>query len=172
MQVLPPWFAGIIDQPLRPRGHAFMAVFVLILALAVTYPFPLAAADARQGSVMSHRITIRVGDRAFVATLADNPAAAAFSTLLPLSLSMTELNGNEKFAELPSRLPTRASRPPSIRSGDLMLYGAETLVLFYKSFSTTYSYTAIGRIDDPAGLAAALGAGRVAVTFERAGEMP
>ena len=89
----------------------------------------------------------------------------AFKALLPLSVNMSELNGNEKLFRLPAGLPTRASTPASIRSGDVMLYGSNTVVLFYKSFPTTYSYTPIGRIDDPAGLERALGAGSVTVTF-------
>jgi hypothetical protein len=78
---------------------------------------------------------------------------------------MTELNGNEKYFTLSNSLPTNASKPSSIQTGDLMLYGSNTLVLFYKTFSTSYSYTKLGRVDDPAGLAAALGSGNVTVTF-------
>jgi hypothetical protein len=84
---------------------------------------------------------------------------------LPLSITMTELNRNEKFATLSTSVPVRASTPASIRSGDLMLYGSNTLVLFYKPFRTTYSYTVIGRIDEPAGLETALGTGDVEVMF-------
>ena len=121
---------------------------------------------------MSNRITIRIADRVFAATLSDNATVDAFKKLLPLSITMTELNGNEKFATLPGKVPARASTPSSIQTGDLMLYGSNTLVLFYKSFSTTYSYTKIAQLDDPKGLETALGSGNVDVTFEAKREKP
>jgi hypothetical protein len=54
----------------------------------------------------------------------------------------------------------------NIKEGDLTLYGNNTLVLFYKSFNTSHSYTKLGYVDNPAGLAAALGNGKVVVKFE------
>src|SRR5436190_8210797 len=70
-----------------------------------------------------------VGERRFAVTLTDNAAARAFAAQLPLTLDMSELNGNEKHADLPKPLPANASRPGTIRNGDLMLYGADTLVV-------------------------------------------
>ncbi|MES2459360.1 MAG: cyclophilin-like fold protein, partial [Armatimonadota bacterium] len=91
---------------------------------------------------------------------------AKLKALLPLRLNMTELNGNEKYYDLSTRLPTDARKPGKIQTGDLLLYGDNTLVLFYKTFKTPYSYTRIGRIDNPSGLAAVVGAGNVTVNFE------
>jgi hypothetical protein len=109
------------------------------------------------------------GETRFSITLTDNAAARAFAALLPLSLDMSELNGNEKHASLPKALPANPSRPGTIRNGDLMLYGADTLVVFYLTFDSSYSYTRLGRVDDPAGLAQALGQRGVRVVFSKAG---
>lgn len=111
-------------------------------------------------------IEIVVGDQTFSATLYDNEAATALKEQLPLTLNMSELNGNEKYYYLSDSLPTNSSRPSGIKTGDLMLYGNNCLVLFYDSFSTSYSYTPIGYIDNTDGLAAALGSGDVQVTFQ------
>jgi hypothetical protein len=52
-----------------------------------------------------------VRERRFAITLTDNATARAFAAQLPLTLDMSELNGNEKHAELQEALPANASRP-------------------------------------------------------------
>ena len=110
-------------------------------------------------------IEITVNGQTFSAELYDNETARAFKERLPLTLDMNELNGNEKYFYLPDSLPRNSSRPSGINTGDIMLYGSDCLVIFYESFSTSYTYTPIGKINDPDGLAAALGSGSVRVSF-------
>ena len=112
------------------------------------------------------KMNVKVGSKTFTATLLDNNSAKAFKEMLPLTITMTELNSNEKYYDLPNSLPTNSSNPGTIKNGDLMLYGSKTLVLFYKTFSTSYSYTKLGTIDDVTGLTTALGSGNVTVIFE------
>ena len=109
---------------------------------------------------------ITIGSAVFRATLYDNPSVTQLKQRLPLTVTMADLNSNEKYYTLTEGLPTGASYTGTIQNGDLMLYGSNTLVLFYKSFSTSYRYTRLGRIDDPEGLAAALGSGSITVAFE------
>ena len=112
-------------------------------------------------------IEIVVGNKTFSANLYDNKAAGALLEQLPMTITMSELNGNEKYFYLDSSLPTQSTRPSKITEGDIMLYGNNCLVLFYDSFSTSYSYTPLGHIDDSQGLASALGSGSVEVTFQK-----
>jgi hypothetical protein len=116
-------------------------------------------------NMTSNKMNIKVGSKIFTATLLDNNSAKTFKEMLPITISMIELNGNEKYYDLSKNLPANSSNPGTIKNGDLMLYGSKTLVLFYKTFSTSYSYTKLGRIDDTAGLAVALGTGNVTVTL-------
>ena len=110
-------------------------------------------------------ITVSIGTAEFSATLADTDTARAFADRLPLTLDMADVNSNEKAFDLAEALPDDAENPGTVHNGDLMLYGSNTIVLFYESFDTPYAYTRIGRLDAPDGLPEALGAGDVTVTF-------
>lgn len=110
--------------------------------------------------------TITAGDREFSVLFYDNETARAFMAQLPVTLDMSEMNGNEKYCYLSESLPTDPARPGQIHTGELMLYGSDCIVLFYETFSTAYSYTPIGYVEDPEGLADALGSGSVSVTFK------
>lgn len=113
----------------------------------------------------SKQMEIQIGSKNFTAVLDDNATAAAFEALLPMTVEMTELNGNEKYARLSGNLPTKDANPGTIQTGDLMVYGSKTVVLFYKTFRASYEYTRLGRVKDATGLAEAVGAGNVTVTF-------
>ena len=115
---------------------------------------------------VSNNLKITIGPVSFNATLENNETAKAFKRLLPMTVDMSELHGNEKYYYLSNGLPTASSNPGTIRTGDLMLYGSTCVVLFYETFSTSYTYTRLGRITNPSGLASALGSGGVNVTFE------
>jgi len=148
-----------VGTPLHINYNNRSNITTMAEAWVNTLEFEVLAAPATS-------IRVIVGDKIFKATLADNATAEAFGNLLPLTLNMTELNGNEKYNYLSTNLPSSPSNPGTIHAGDIMLYGRNCVVLFYETFNTSYSYTRIGSIDDPAGLADALGAGNVTVKFE------
>lgn len=111
---------------------------------------------------------LTVNGEAFDVALEDNAAAQALVDRLPLAVSMKELNGNEKYADLAKPLPAAEQSVGRISAGDLMLWGDDCLVLFYESFRTPYRYTRLGRVVNPDGLKAAVGAGMVKVELKRA----
>lgn len=156
-------------------ARTFLALLLLPYALAashaatpsakVRYQSDVAATSIEPGTTKSKPMHITIGARHFAITLSDSAASRAFAVQLPLTLRMADLNGNEKHAEIPKALPAKPTRPGTIRAGDLMLYGATTIVLFYKTFDSSYEYTRLGRVDDAEGLVSAIGSGDVRVSF-------
>ena len=93
-------------------------------------------------------LKILINDKEYVLNLEDNDTVKEFINILPKSWVMSELNGNEKYVYLEESFATNSYNPKTINQGDVMLYGNNCLVIFYKTFNTSYSYTKIGHINN------------------------
>ncbi|WP_432404175.1 cyclophilin-like fold protein [Wukongibacter sp. M2B1] len=109
---------------------------------------------------------ITVGNKAFSAKLYDNQTTQALVEKLPLTVDMSELNGNEKYYYFSYTLPTASEQLGEIHAGDIMLYGDNCLVVFYETFSSSYKYTRLGYIEDVVGFTQVVGDGNIKVTFD------
>lgn len=167
---------GIFTQSSAVYGRGMTRALGLLFGLtafseshasAATNPGAAPSTPSVSAQQAESRIWMTVRDKRFAITLADTQAAREFAALLPLSMTMPDLNNNEKHAELPTSLPTTTVRPGTIHSGDLMLYGSRTLVAFYVTFSSPYSYTRLGKVDNPAELARVFGSDAVRISFSK-----
>lgn len=112
------------------------------------------------------KVNIQVGSKHFTATLHDNESARAILKEMPFTLKMDDFASQEKVARLPFALPSASTQTPAtIRAGDIYLWSNDNLVLFYTTFSNSYSYVPVGYIEDVTGLREALGTGSVTITF-------
>ena len=96
----------------------------------------------------------------------DSPCAQQLLSKFPLTVTMNELNGNEKYYRFSESFSSNPENVESINTGDIMLYQSDYLVLFYETHNTSYTYTRIGYITDTTGLKEAVGTGNPTVTFE------
>ena len=139
-----------------------LTVLVTAVLFAVGNLYPAANSYAGGKTTMN----IQIKGHSFTAKLEDNATALAFSSALPLHAHMQDLNHNEKYFYLSQPLPARAQSVRHIKAGDIMLFGTDCLVLFYKDFSTPYRYTPIAHIQNTAGLEELVGKGDVTVVFK------
>ena len=98
--------------------------------------------------VAMDKVYININNKKLGIDLENNSTTSALIKLLPLKLSMNDLNGNEKYLYLNEYLPTNTYSPKHIEAGDVMLFGDNCLVIFYESFDTSYSYSKIGHINN------------------------
>ena len=104
-----------------------------------------------------------INDNKYNVTFEENETAEYLLNMLPQNFNMSVLHGNEKYVYLEDVFPTDSYNPNYINAGDVMPYGNNCLVVFYKSFDTSYSYTKIGHIDNLPDL----GNGDITIKFEK-----
>ena len=121
--------------------------------------------EGTEAEMDNHTIMVTIGEQKFEAILEDNKTAEEFSSKLPVTFDMSELNGNEKYFNMDVSIHSEPEQVGKIEEGDLMLYGSDCLVLFYQTFKSGYSYTKIGKILKPQGLEKALGEGEIKITI-------
>ena len=145
---------------MRRTMNLIVAMMMFFATACTPEDKPLSPASTTVGD-----ITLTIDGRTITATMEQNSTAEAFRALLPLTLEMQELNGNEKYHYLSQSLPTNRTKVGTIHAGDIMLYGDNCVVVFYETFTTSYSYSPIGHITNPEGLKEALGNGKVTINF-------
>ena len=123
--------------------------------------------ENNEKDVQDMTIKITTGNESFTATLEDNETAKAFKEILPLTINMEDINGNEKYCVLSENISKdSAKKIGTIYAGEIMCWGNSGLVLFYDTFTTQYNYVKIGKIDNVDGYAEALGRGNVQLTIQ------
>ena len=104
--------------------------------------------NIKESDTNMSNIKVIINDKTYTLNLENNTTVDEFINLLPEEYNMSDLNDNEKYTYLDKSLTTNQYNPKHIEQGDVMLFGNNCLVIFYKSFDTTYSYTKIGHIDN------------------------
>ena len=136
-------------------------------ASEVTEPTTVQTTEAEQSTAENiHGMTVIINGEEFAVALEDNETAKAFSEMLPVTLTMSELHGNEKYYYLDTSLPSNPKNIGTIHKGDIMLYGDNCVVIFYKDFETSYTYTKIGQIENADSLEQQIGSSSVDVIFQ------
>ena len=111
-------------------------------------------------------IIITIKNKKYEAILYDNSTTKELIKKFPITITMSDLNGNEKYYNFSKRFSTSSENVANINKGDIMLFGDNCLVIFYKSFSTRYRYTKLGYIKNLEDLENSLGKGDISITFE------
>jgi hypothetical protein len=65
------------------------------------------------------KIRISIADKVVIATVADNATARDFVSVLPLSVSMKDLFGREKYGDLRKALSVKGPRKNTYEVGDI-----------------------------------------------------
>ena len=144
-----------MDQ--RIRSLLLINLPLLLASCAKTSPALSSTSSLPQSSPTSfssskkeevNSMTLTIEGKIYQGTLEANDSAQVFASLFPVTFTMNELNGNEKYVYLDQSLrKDEPTVPSSIKAGDLMLFSDNCVVLFYQDFQTTYSHCAVSALN-------------------------
>jgi hypothetical protein len=138
----------------------FIIFFIVILALLINkndYPKDnetiensemILKLESENNMNINANVEVIINNKSYKVNLEKNDTVKEFLKILPNEFYMKELNGNEKYVNIDKNLPTKTYYPKHIEAGDIMLFGDNCVVVFYKSFDTTFGYTKIGHVDN------------------------
>ena len=108
---------------------------------------------------------IKINDKEFEFEFKDTEVANQIKSKLPFTVKMTNLNGNEVYYQFSESFTPNHKAVGTINMGDIYLYQSNYLVLFYKTFTTSYSYTEIGKLKDATGLDTIIGSSDIEIEW-------
>ena len=133
------------------RSFVYTFFITLIIIILVLWGYDALLGKQRIDDGVDEDIStlkVKIDNKDYILNLEKNETTKYFIKMLPKTFKMSDLNYNEKYIYLDETLPKNEKKVRSIIAGDVMLFGDNCLVIFYKSFDTVYSYTKIGHINN------------------------
>ena len=143
-------------------------ILIAIALAAMLGPTASRADNTTTNQIPAMKIRLRIDNKVLTATLADNKTARDFISLLPLTLTMNDLFGREKYARLPRAISQEGKRTHTYQIGDLAYWSpSHDVAVYYRQGGEKIpepGIIVIGKIDS--GVEALNVAGSVKVTIE------
>ena len=98
----------------------YLSILLALTIILGGMRFPCLSAGAAEKKT---QIQLKIGNTKFKAAFEDNKTTRALLKKFPVTYTMSELNGNEKYKYLSYELPTNEKQVKMIHAGDIMLYG-------------------------------------------------
>src|SRR6266567_3982374 len=126
-------------------------ILIAIALAAILGPTASRADNTTTNQTPAMKIRLRIDNKVLTATLTDNKTARDFISLLPLTLTMNDLFGREKYARLPRAISQEGKRTHTYQIGDLAYWSpSHDVAVYYRQDSEKIpepGIIVIGKID-------------------------
>ena len=106
-------------------------ILIAIVLAAMLGPTPRGTDNTTTSHTSAVKIKLTIDNKTLTATFADNGTARDFASLLPLTLTMNDLFGREKFGHLPRAISDKGKRTHTYEIGDIAYWSPGPDVAIY-----------------------------------------